>query len=81
MEEAGEQMFSLQSGVLVTPTVLWLGFVLFLGVVAIISAILLYHWHKYTFDNKIAKKVMAVYFSVSGIFVLLLVVSLLIVTF
>lgn len=62
---------------LVTPATLWLGFALILGVFAIMSAVLLYHWHKYTFDKKVAKKAMTLYFSVSGIFILLLVVSLL----
>lgn len=62
---------------LVTPATLWIGFVLVFGVFALISAILLYHWHKYTFEKRIAKKAMTLYFSVSGVFLLLLIVSLL----
>jgi|AntRauTorckE6833_2_1112554.scaffolds.fasta_scaffold09357_4 multidrug resistance efflux pump len=68
---------SLGSLELVTPATLWLGFALVFGVFAIISAILLYHWHKYTFDKRVAKKAMTLYFSVSGIFILSLLVSLL----
>lgn len=72
MQEGG-----LDSLELVTPATLWLGFALVFGVFAIISAILLYHWHKYTFNKGTAKKAMTLYFSVSGIFILLLIVSLL----
>lgn len=72
MDERG-----LDSLELVTPATLWLGFALVFGVFAIISAILLYHWHKYTFDKAVAKRAMTLYFSVSGIFILLLIVSLL----
>jgi cytochrome bd-type quinol oxidase subunit 2 len=77
MQEIERPLNSIQVGEFLTPSALWLIFALVLGVFAIISAILLYHWHKYTFDEKAAKKAMVLYFLVSGIFVLLLVVSLL----
>ena len=77
MQEIEGPLNSIQIGEFLTPGTLWLSFALVFGIFAIMSAILLYHWHKYTFDEKVAKKAMVLYFSVSGIFILLLVVSLL----
>jgi multidrug resistance efflux pump len=77
MEEIDRSLNSFQANEFLTPSVLWLGFAVIFGIFAIISAILLYHWNKYTFDAKVAKKAVVLYFSVSGIFMLLLVVSLL----
>jgi len=61
----------------VPPLALWLGFIVVVGIFAIISAVLVYHWRNYTFDKEVSKRVMRTYFYVSGIFVLLLTASLL----
>lgn len=58
-------------------SVWWLVFLLAVGVFAILSAILLYHWREYALEKHIIKKVTRVYFIVSGSFILLLAVSLL----
>lgn len=76
MEEQIGQAVAIPTPVL-SVSALWLGFLVVLGIFAIISAILLYHWNKYTFDRRAAQRAMVVYFSVSGVFILLLVVSLL----
>lgn len=60
-----------------TPSTLWLGFVVILGIFAIVSAILMYHWHKYAYNKAVAKRTITIYFSVSGVFILLLIVTLL----
>jgi uncharacterized membrane protein YidH (DUF202 family) len=74
-----------QAMVMPTPTLsvstLWLGFLVVLGLFAIISAVLLYHWNKYAFDRRASQRAIAIYFSVSGVFILLIVVSLLSLTF
>lgn len=64
-----------------TPTALWLVLLLVIGGFAIISAVLLYHWNKYALRKEVAKKVISVYFVVSGIFILLLLGSLMAVVF
>lgn len=58
-------------------SVWWLVLLLVIGVFAILSAILLYHWREYALDKTIIKRVTRVYFLVSGSFILLMAVSLL----
>jgi len=76
-EEAIEHVAVTQPPVFFTVSTLWLGFLVVIGVFAIMSAILLYHWNKYAFDRNAPRRAMTIYFSVSGVFILLIVVSLL----
>ena len=59
-----------------TPPMLLMLFLLGLLAFAIVSVILVYHWTNYSFTLGKVKKVIKLYFVVSGLFLLVMLVSL-----
>lgn len=49
----------------ISPVYLWGIWVVFLGVFAVLTVAIKYHWDNYTVDKKRAKKIMRMYYFVS----------------
>ena len=55
----------------IDPRILWLMFILAMIVYSLLSAILLYHWFAYSYARSQMKSISVVFFSVSGVFILI----------
>ena len=60
----------------VSPVVLWGAFAVFLTFFGIVSTALMYHWKHYNIDDRKSKAAMRLYFAVSGLFIFVMLISL-----
>jgi len=59
----------------VSPVILWAAFFAVGVFFVIVTAALMYHWKNYNIDNRKSRKVMRIYFGVSGIFIFIMLIS------
>lgn len=78
--EIAENIDSINVSEFITPQVLWWALLAIVGLFAIVSSVLVFHWRKYALGEKVIRRMMILYFSVSGIFILSLVLVILSIT-
>ncbi len=59
----------------IPPILLWLVFLVIILIFIVVSAALTYHWKNYNVDSKVVVRIKKVYFWVSGVFLLAMLVS------
>lgn len=61
-----------------SPTILWVVFIVVLLIFIAVSYALLYHWRNYNVNSALVRRLSRVYFWVSGLFLLSILISLLV---
>ena len=59
----------------IPPVLLWIVFLVIILIFIVVSAALTYHWKNYNVDSKVVRQIKRVYFWVSGVFLLAMLVS------
>ena len=59
----------------IPPVLLWMVFLVIILIFIVVSAALTYHWKNYNVDSKVVRQIKRVYFWVSGVFLLAMLVS------
>ena len=59
----------------IPPVLLWIIFLVIILIFIVVSVALTYHWKNYNVDSKVVKRIKKVYFGVSGIFLLAMLVG------
>lgn len=60
---------------LIPPTILWMIFLVTISVFIIISVALMYHWKNYNTNSAVSKRIMKIYFLISGSFLFAMLVA------
>ena len=59
----------------IPPVLLWIVFLVIILIFIVVSVALTYHWKNYNVDSKVVKRIKKVYFGVSGVFLLAMLVG------
>jgi len=59
----------------ISPTVLWLVYLIAFAVFVVVSIALMYHWKNYNVNSAVGKRIVRGYFLVSGIFLFSMLVA------
>lgn len=59
----------------IPPVLLWIIFLVIILIFIVVSVALTYHWKNYNVDSKVVKRIKKVYFGVSGVFLLAMLVG------
>lgn len=59
----------------IPPVLLWIVFLVIILIFIVVSVALTYHWKNYNVDSKVVRRIKRVYFWVSGVFLLAMLVS------
>ncbi|MDZ7726475.1 MAG: hypothetical protein U5L75_02745 [Candidatus Campbellbacteria bacterium] len=78
--QIAENLESINVSEFITPQLLWWALLAVLVLFAVISSILVFHWRKYALGKEVVRRMIIIYFSVSGVFILSLVLLILSIT-
>lgn len=59
----------------IPPVLLWIVFLVIILIFIVVSVALTYHWKNYNVDSKVVRRIKRVYFWVSGVFLLAMLVG------
>jgi F0F1-type ATP synthase membrane subunit c/vacuolar-type H+-ATPase subunit K len=73
-------MLLLRINEIISPKILWLGFVAIIFIFSLVSFFLLYHWKRYLYKPEIIKHISRIYFIGAGIILIFMIIGLIMYT-